>query len=55
MDQIMNYVKPELLVVAVVLYFVGVVLKQAETVADKFIPGIIWRGGVVICWIDGLA
>ena len=33
----MNYVKPELLVVAVVLYFVGVFLKQAETVADKYI------------------
>lgn len=39
MDQIMNYVKPELLVVAVVLYFVGAFLKQAETVADKYIPG----------------
>ena len=49
MDQIMNYVKPELLVVAVVLYFVGVFLKQAETVADKYIPGILGLLGVVIC------
>lgn len=28
MEQIMNYVKPELLVVAVVLYFCGMGLKQ---------------------------
>ena len=51
MDQIMNYVKPELLVVAVVLYFVGVFLKQAETVADKYIPGILGLLGVVVCGI----
>lgn len=51
MDQIMNYVKPELLVVAVVLYFVGVFLKQAETVADKYIPGILGLLGIVVCGI----
>ena len=38
MDQIMNYVKPELLVLAVVLYFVGVGMKKTETIADKYIP-----------------
>ena len=30
MEQIMNYVKPELVVVAVVLYFVGIGLKNTE-------------------------
>ena len=29
--QIKDYVKPELLVVAVVLYFIGMWLKQSET------------------------
>ena len=29
MDQIVNYVKPELIVVAIALYFVGMALKQA--------------------------
>ena len=38
MEQIMNYVKPELIVVAIVLYFVGMGLKKAEAVADKYIP-----------------
>ena len=35
MEQIMNYVKPELVVVAIVLYFIGMWLKKAETVTDK--------------------
>ncbi|HBD00192.1 MAG TPA: hypothetical protein DC053_13830, partial [Lachnoclostridium sp.] len=38
MEQIMNYVKPELIIVAVVLYFLGMGLKQSQTVKDKYIP-----------------
>lgn len=30
MEQIMNYVKPELIVVAIVLYFCGMALKQTQ-------------------------
>lgn len=51
MDQVMNYVKPELLIVAVVLYFTGVFLKQSETIANKYIPGILGALGVIICGI----
>lgn len=51
MEQIMNYVKPELIVVAVVLYFVGMGLKQSQTVANKYIPAILGLLGVVICGI----
>lgn len=51
MEQIMNYVKPELVVVAVVLYFVGMGLKKAETVTDKYIPIILGAVGIVICGI----
>ena len=46
MEQIMNYVKPELIVVAVALYFLGMALKQAQAVKDKYIPLIL--GGVSI-------
>ena len=31
----MNYVKPELIVVAFVLYFFGVALRQAQAVKNK--------------------
>lgn len=48
MDQIMNYVKPELLIVAVVLYFIGNGLKQAQAVKDKYIPLILGMAGIVI-------
>ena len=41
MEQIINYVKPELIVVAIALYFVGMALKQAQAVKDKYIPLIL--------------
>ena len=44
MEQIMNYVKPELVVVAVVLYFVGIGLKNTE----KITLGVV---GITICGI----
>ena len=50
--QIKDYVKPELLVVAVVLYFIGMWLKQSETVKDKYIPLINGLIGVAICAED---
>lgn len=48
MEQIMDYVKPELLVVAVVLYFVGMGLKKAQYFADKHIPATLGAAGVVL-------
>lgn len=53
MEQIMNYVKPELIVVAVALYFIGMGLKKAEAVADKYIPLILGWIGIVLCalWV----
>lgn len=55
MEQIMNYVKPELIVVAVILYFIGLWLKQAQTVKDKYIPLILGGAGIVLCaiWVLG--
>lgn len=55
MDQIMNYVKPELIVVAFVLYFVGMWLKQAAFVKDKYIPLTLGIIGIVVCGIWVLA
>lgn len=51
MEQIMNYVKPELVVVAIVLYFVGMALKKSQTVADKYIPIALGALGMIICGI----
>lgn len=49
MEQIVNYVKPELVVVAIVLYIIGVGLKKSVAVLDKYIPIILGALGVVIC------
>ena len=51
MDQIMNYVKPELIVVAIVLYFLGMWLKQAAFIKDKYIPLVLGIVGIFVCGI----
>ena len=51
MDQIMNYVKPELIVVAIVLYFLGMWLKQAAFIKDKYIPLVLGIVSIFVCGI----
>jgi hypothetical protein len=51
MEELMNYVKPELLIVSVVLYFLGMWLKQAAFVPDKLIPLTLGIAGIFICGI----
>ena len=55
MEVIMNYVKPELIVVAIVLYFVGMALKKTERVSDKYIPVILGVVGIIMALIYVLA
>ena len=55
MEQIMNYVQPELIVVTVVLYFIGMGLKQAQALKDKYIPLILGGIGIALCAIWVLA
>lgn len=49
--QITDYIKPELIVVSLVLYFAGLWIKQSETIKDKHIPLINGVLGMVICAI----
>lgn len=51
MDGIMNYVKPELIVVAFALYILGVGIKKTESIKDKYIPAILGASGIVLCAI----
>lgn len=55
MEAILNYVKPEPMVVAVVLYFVGMALKKTEYIQDKFIPIILGIFGVMLSLVWVLA
>ena len=53
MEQVMEYVKPELVIVAVALYILGMFLKQSASVLDKYIPMILGVIGIVLCavWV----
>ena len=51
MDSIMSYVKPELIVVAVVLYIIGVGIKKMDVIKDKYIPCILGVLGILLCAI----
>lgn len=53
--QITEYVKPELMVAALALYFLGMWLKQSEAVKDKYIPLINGAVGIIICGVYVLA
>ena len=55
MEQIMNYIKPELVVVAVVLYFVGMGLKHAQAIKDKYIPLVLGCVGIILATIYVIA
>ena len=47
--EFMDYVKPELFVVAVVLYFLGVAVKKSKILDCRFIPLLNGICGILIC------
>ena len=51
MEALVNYIKPELLITAIALYFMGIALKEAQAVKDKYIPLILGCAGILICGI----
>lgn len=53
MEQIMNYVKPELMIVTLVLYLIGIGIKKSRSVKDKYIPLILGCIGILLCavWV----
>jgi len=48
---ILDYIKPELLVLAVALYFVGIGLKSSKIIRDEYIPVILGAAGIVFASI----
>ena len=55
MEILTQYIKPELIIVAIALYFVGMWIKGTESIKDKWIPLILGIAGIVICAIWVLA
>ncbi len=55
MENIMEFIKPELLVLIPALYFIGCMLKKSQAFADKYIPLILGLFGIILCalWVAG--
>ena len=53
MEILTQYIKPELIIVAIALYFVGMWIKGTESIKVKWIPLILGITGIVICavWV----
>lgn len=51
MDGLINYVKPELVVVSIVLYFIGIGIKNAEHIANKYIPLVLGGIGIFLAFM----
>ena len=47
-ETIQNYIKPELLVVIIVLYIIGESIKKTEKIDNKYIPIIVGILGILI-------
>lgn len=54
-DIVKEYIKPELLVLAVVLFFIGKAIKNSETIKDKYIPIILGLIGIIMSAIYVIA
>ena len=55
MEEIMTYIKPELVILVVVLYVLGIVFKQTNIIKDKKIPLVLILIGIVLATLWVLA
>ena len=55
MEQIINYVKPELVVVSIALYFLGMWMKNSKRIKDNDIPIFLGIVGIIICGLYVIA
>lgn len=55
MTNVEQYVKPELLILIPVLYFVGAMIKKSKMIADENIPLIVGTVGVVLATLYTMA
>lgn len=50
-----QYIRPDLMIVAVVLYLLGVGMKKSRLVADRYIPLVNGVCGILICGLEVFA
>lgn len=55
MQELIKYIRPELLVLAPVLYFLGIGMKKSLFIKDKYIPLLLGLCGILLStiWVVG--
>ena len=48
MENLYDYIKPELLVLVPVLYIIGLLIKNTEFIKDKYIPAVLGVCGILL-------
>ena len=55
MEALEDYIKPELLITAIALYFMGIALKEAQAVKDKYIAMAVFTSTTQGVLVAGLS
>lgn len=55
MENLKEFIKPELLTLVPVLYFIGMGLKKMDSTTDKYIPALLGAAGIVLATLYVLA
>lgn len=55
MEEIIRYIKPELIILVAVIYILGIVFKQTNIIKDKHIPLVLIVIGIVLATLWVLA
>lgn len=55
MENLQDFIKPELLVVVPVLYVIGLIIKNTKKINDNYIPAIVGLIGVTLSMIYVIA
>lgn len=55
MQEVMSYIKPELVVLIIALYFLGMIIRNSKSIKDAYIPMILGIVGIVLCALYVLA
>lgn len=48
---LLKYIKPELLILVVGLYFIGMLMKKSTRVKDEWIPFLLWGISTLLCFL----
>ena len=49
MEYLMEFIKPELIILVPVIYLIGISLKRTQLISDKYIPLLLGAISIILC------